>query len=383
MGSLNFYSKVLSENTCAVREDYPDCKERRKLMVRKILFVGILGLSMTGCAAERLHVTVLDQDGDPVSNALVRVRSKIQAYSAWTMYGRDSDYMNYEGRTDDKGRVDIDIDCSGAEYRVSANAEGYYKNKGKKGVFSATGKEIGPGVGKIILTEHRKEEELILYKIKNPQPMYAYTDMAFIEKRAPWQNGRYGYDLEMNDWLPPHGNGKFADFYVVRKWRDVNKIGPLIGTARESDVYRHKRGVLDYPAEGDVVGAIEFEPPNGAYIRKKNKGSIFSTTYAVDRDERFETSFSLCCKVNVKDDVLETGVIVDEDSYMVIRSRSRMNEVGEITSAHYSKIDGPFAIEGILYAKQLVFNPRPNDTNLESDPARNLVEKKSHRSDLP
>ena len=44
-------------------------------------------------------------------------------------------------------------------------------------------------------------EQTVLYRKKNPQPMYAYTRDVNIKSTIA--NGLYGFDLERFDWLPP------------------------------------------------------------------------------------------------------------------------------------------------------------------------------------
>lgn len=68
---------------------------------------------------------------------------------------------------------------------------------------------------------------------------------------------------------------------------------------------------------------------------------------------------------------------------MVIRSRVKCDEKGNIVSANYSKILGTMRLVGGVGVKEAVFNPRPNDTNLEFDPDRNLYQGKKGRGMIP
>lgn len=58
---------------------------------------------------------------------------------------------------------------------------------------------------------------------------------------------------------------------------------------------------------------------------------------------------------------------------MVLKTRVVTNAVGEVTSCNYSKILGPVFIDNRLWFKYMVFNPRPNDPNLEFDMENNLA----------
>ena len=63
----------------------------------------------------------------------------------------------------------------------------------------------------------------------------------------PKVSGEFGFDLLMNDWVEPYGDGKIADFYVQREAAPTNsKV-----TVNSCIVFR-----------GDG---------NGAYMRKKVK----------------------------------------------------------------------------------------------------------------
>ena len=83
------------------------------------------------------------------------------------------------------------------------------------------------------------------------------------------------------------------------------------------------------------------------------------------------------------EDDLEEGDVINGGEYMVIRSRVKCDEHGNIVSANYSKILGPMGLFGMVGLKEAVFNPRPNDTNLEFDPKRNLYQGKKGRGMIP
>ena len=77
------------------------------------------------------------------------------------------------------------------------------------------------------------------------------------------------------------------------------------------------------------------------------------------------------------------GPVITKDEYMVVRSRVKYGDSGNVISANYSKIIGPAFFSGGVNFTESVFNPRPNDTNLEFDPARNLYQGKKGRGMIP
>ncbi len=68
---------------------------------------------------------------------------------------------------------------------------------------------------------------------------------------------------------------------------------------------------------------------------------------------------------------------------MFIRTRVVRNVKGEVVSANYAKILGPLNFTIQVVAGGSVFNPTPNDTNLEFDPDRNLYKGKKGRGRIP
>ena len=58
---------------------------------------------------------------------------------------------------------------------------------------------------------------------------------------------------------------------------------------------------------------------------------------------------------------------------MVLKTRAVTNEVGEVVNCNYSKIYGPMTIVREMFFDTMVFNPTPNDPNLESATRRNLA----------
>ena len=55
------------------------------------------------------------------------------------------------------------------------------------------------------------------------------------------------------------------------------------------------------------------------------------------------------------------------DEYLIFRTRTKVNEKGELLSAHYGKIDGEWKFHELhgMWIRGIYFNGMPNDTNLE------------------
>ena len=65
--------------------------------------------------------------------------------------------------------------------------------------------------------------------------------------------------------------------------------------------------------------------------------------------------------------------LLDNDQYIVLRTRTRCDDDGKIVSANYSKIYGPIRFNGMFVHEGSYFNPNENDPNLEADTTVNLM----------
>ena len=339
-------------------------------------------LASTGRASERLYVKVIDDEGCPVANALVKVGFS----TSHVLFGdghmsRGNDGGRAEARTDANGNAVVKFNCTSSDFGWSVKAEGYYRSESHRENFKSENVIIPPVFGNVILHEHEKYGEITLYRKKNPQPMYAYTRE--VERRSPIANGRYGFDLECFDWLPPLGNGKIADFYYVRDRKDIENVNMAVSTGKGYRLTSFRNGTPNFPAVGDVIGRIEFGEKCGAYVRKCTGNENFPSTYGADTNKTYVTDIPIRIVAQKGDIWLHEGKVVESDEYMVIRSRVKCDEQGKIISANYSKLIGPVGFGSSVDIFQSVFNPRPNDTNLEFDPSRNLYQGREGRGTIP
>ena len=346
------------------------------------IMTAFLLLASTGCASERLYVKVVDDEGHPVANAAVKVGFS----TSHVLFGgghrsRASSGGNAEARTDTNGNAVVKFNCQSSDFGWHVEADGYYRSESHREHFKGEDVIIPPAFGFVKLHEHEKRGEVVLYRKKNPQPMYAYTREMDI--KSPIANGRYGFDLECFDWLPPHGTGKVADFYYVRERSDETNM-TVRARWRQSSFFAFKNGEPGYPKLGDVIGRIEFDANCGAYVGKQTGCSSFPSLYQADPNQKYLRSFPIAIRGNGRCAVwLEESDVLNGGEYMVIRSRVKCDEKGNIVSANYSKILGTMRLVGGVGVEETVFNPRPNDTNLEFDPERNLYQGKKGRGMIP
>ena len=215
------------------------------------IMLTFLFLAHAGCAGERLYVKVVDDEGIPVSNATVNVGFS-SGHVAFAQ-GRSCDYKAKTGRD---GNAVVRFDGGSSDVYWSVKADGYYPSDTHHEVFNVEVVQVPPVFYKVNMLEHEKHCEIILYRKKDPQPMYAYTRE--MDVKSPMANGRYGFDLQLFDWLPPHGHGKVADFYYVRARPDETNMNVKVKWEKSS-YFLFKNGEPGYPKLGEVVGRIEFD----------------------------------------------------------------------------------------------------------------------------
>lgn len=344
--------------------------------------MSFLMLASTGCASECLYVKVIDDEGCPVANAMVKVGfSTSNALFGGGHRYDGTDSGRAEARTDTNGNVVVKFNCTSSDFGWHVEADGYYRSESHREHFRGEDVVVPPAFGYVILHEHEKHGEITLYRKKNPQPMYACTRE--VERQSPIANGKYGFDLECFDWLPPLGNGKIADFYYIRERRDIENVNMAVSKGKGYRLMSFRNGAPNFPAVGDVIGRIAFDEKCGAYVRKCTGNENFPSTYGADTNETYVSDIPIRIVAQKGNVWLHEGKVVESDEYMVIRSRVKCDEQGKIVSANYSKLIGPVRFGSSVDIFQSVFNPRPNDTNLEFDPKRNLYQGKKGRGMIP
>lgn len=314
------------------------------------ILTGILLAYSFVFASEKLHVTVHDQDGKPVRGAdvlVIQPRYGISSY--WSNGKPEVD----EAKTDAEGKATVTFTARSPSVQWTVGAEGYYNERDKRTVTFDAKEDEKTFEPRLI--EHEKTVEYVLWKKRNPQPMYGYWKLPYLT--IPSKVGRWGFDLQCRDWVEPHGKGKVVDFYLVR-------------SADENSEYR------------EYTSWLEFEPGCGAYKRKKNVGSVFPSVYEADVNAVYEPKIKCVCRF-VNDERVKLIDAVAEDEYLVMKTRAKKDETGKIVSVNYSKLYGRLVIGYDLIFEQYIFNPRPNDPNLELDLPRNMNERYRQNNILP
>lgn len=266
----------------------------------------------------------------------------------------------------------------------------------KNGVFSASGSSTN-SFGFIItkeghyqarvegLSKDRDHDvKVVLPRIINPIPLFAMRintahrrpgeEMTF-----PVHNQWVGFDLEVADWVAPHGKGKTADF-LLRFKNEFKGLEETYSRTMDERIASHKR-LLGFTKEewtidkfkiheGKWDGLVEMSfPGEGEGIIEAKSFIGYSPMKLPHRapDDGYSSAWKR--EVNNYD-----GIILPDDTGFFLRTRVKKDQHGRIISANYAKFIGRMnvmantgRIEFFYY-----FNPTPNDRNLEFDPKKNL-----------
>ncbi len=296
-------------------------------------------LLFAGCVLprEKLHVNVRDQDGRPIKGAAVSVyqRRPVSMLNFWS-----DGWDHSTAETDAQGEATVSFNARTSHFEWSVAAEGYhFAMETTSESLSVTNNVEG---NDYTITEHELSRSVTLWKKRNPKPMYGYTNPLGTAVEVPDGDGRWGFDLQKCDWVAPLGRGKVADFYITCK-------------SEITDSYRDYTGYIEIPNQG------------GAYKGKKNDSTIFPSVYEADLKANYLSRLPYHYRFDSHDKQIIDESIIKEDEYLVLKTRVQHDKDGHVISANYSKILGEFGVGGFLLFQEIVFNPTPNDNNLERD----------------
>ncbi len=226
---------------------------------------------------------------------------------------------------------------------------------------------------------------VVMRRIVRPIPLYSDTCRLAAHHRdnpppIPYVEGTFSYDFEVGEMLPPYGRGRIADVQVhSRAWllgwtvseeklQEQEAWGRRAGL-REGLV-RYQLGrwkseqVLTFP--GKDAGFVQVNPPDFqpcSGLKHPHEAPLegYQPEMRGGADSDNPTDYNLGRPT----------------SGYFLRLRVKHDAQGRIVSAHYAKIFGVIAYSvsgGVVFP--YVFNPTPNDRNLEFDVRENLFKEK-------
>lgn len=278
-------------------------------------------------ALAQVRIQVVDQDGCIVPGAKI--------WGGFTCGPGMNDFVEVDGITDTNGMYVAQGKCN--EFlRFEVRKEGYYLTEEK--IFFGRSK-ADPIIADGKWQPYGETMEVVLKKIKNPiRLQMPGRCSAPIPVCDQW----VGFDLERKQWVSPYGDGRYADVLL-----------------------RFGRFIANSQTDFRLVLEVSFtnSPYAGFYQRKKNKSSEFQFEYQANSNAIF------CAEAKYTHERHPNAPRIDDrldgDSYLIFRTRTSVDEHGDLRSAHYGIINGKWSFFDTLLSDGYYFNSTPNDTNLE------------------
>jgi hypothetical protein len=249
-----------------------------------------------------VEARVRDVDGSAVENATV--------YLALPHYGEQATRgQRVEAKTNKEG-VAMLSGVAQQDYGVSVEKLGYYRTQGPhRGINDDKSfQQYAVGVQKIPLE---------LRPIRNPIVGLSRD----VDRRPlPKTDGPMGFDLEIGDWVAPHGKGRTADF--------IFELDGRFTSSRDYDQEFKLR--FSRPQDGIAV----FKHP-------KEIGSALKWPYEAPL-AGYEPSRTWLLKWSLKEGGRRTTIDLGGETNYLFRVRSEVDEKGNVVRAIYGVVSGDF-----------------------------------------
>ena len=307
--------------------------------MRNVLMLALIIPLALHAQRVRMDFIVKDYDGNPLDGV------KIEYCTSGKLIAPYINAPDIENvcMTDADGKASDRFLCWDGEVDCYFKKDGYYP-------VSVLGVRYGANydieTDRTTFATNRQSVAVKMKKQKNPQPMIYHHEA---ERRRVPSRKRVGYDLKVGDWVAPDGKGIVPDFMVYCEYDETED-------ARW------------------VEGCLRFvQPGAGAYVKKMDSCLPFPIDHEVNTNETFATRFDFSWHHDKKKTTRAYSGknIIEEDEYLVIRSRVKLDDKGNIEKANYSHVQG--AMLGLLHwfvIPHCYFNPRVNDLNLEYEQER-------------
>ena len=281
-------------------------------------------------ALAKIQIHVVDDLGQDVPNADVSV--------FMGMNFRPKGYY-LKGITNTNGVFVAEGKTCGDEVVIDVTMQGHYSSS-KRLCFAEMGAEHYVENGKWL--PFGKNEDIALRRIVTPINLIAFDKLIDVVHTNVW----LGFDMEKQDFTRPIGKGDKADFEIKAEWDGR--------PAWESKYCSAEIRFADIQTGGHYVKNV-FE-------------STFPYIYAAPLDAAYAESTIRI--VDRNGDPHTTKIPFAKGASLVTRTRTIVDEEGKIKAANYGCIRrfevGPSRRGVALLRLSYVFNPTPNDTNLES-----------------
>jgi hypothetical protein len=326
-------------------------KKASRVLAQWTIVMSMIPLVSSGQLLDvKLQVTVSDEQGSPIRDAQVICcfSKPVDSKDPWK--GQTSDKVqaltDYNGKVSAKGK-------SMNEMTVVSRKVGYYDSR--EPLYN-----LKFDREKLQWLPYEREVKLVLRKIVNPIPMYAWN-----MRRMDYPVGTnvwVGYDMLLAEWMPPHGKGEVEDvrLHVLRATAAYDRTQPAV--------------ILTILFMGEKNGVC------GIDDQKVSNQSWLKLPYCAPREGYSEKEFRFEKRFGEHEfkTMTNTGT-----TNCFFRIRSKIDKDGKFIEGLHGKIHGPVGVEGGKHIPICVIyyvNPTPNDLNMEFDPKKNLVPKKEAKN---
>ncbi len=305
--------------------------------MRKLIITLTLTIVALAASAERVKATftILDDWGAPVTNASLKILTPKNAYTL--SWNGPIPHSKYNTTTDEKGCATCSFASPQRRFTVYIKASGFYPERRSNLSFGKVNEINVP---------------ILLRKIIKPVEM---VKTEFVCVQFPSDKGIFYFDLEKGDWVLPGRKGVVADLGVEYSCRD---------------------------SEGRTESSAKITfLSGGAYKRKKIDSSCFKSEHQADTNEVYDAAFlqSLSFDTQGRGNRISNRAL-EQDEYLVFRTRVVRDKDGKIISANYGKIYGEMGAFRNFGYKKCFFNPIVNDTRLEEMEAYNIYKSRQSSS---
>lgn len=272
---------------------------------------------------------VVDDEGCPVANA--------SAHVWFRSYGRPQDKADWILETDTNGMFSVEHRFN-EMFSVGIDKDGYYHTHDEIKYLAM--KELPVKDGKWL--PYGETRTVVLKKIRNPGTCVIPKQGGQFTWNIPAFGEWIGFDFEDFDWTTPYGCGKSTD--ILLKFQS-----------------KSNKRFIDYKYEMDVC--FTNYPYAGAYVCDLDKYSDLEIPYCADTNGEFRTSFHFVMK---KSPVQRITECVEKDQCLVFRTRTALDDNGNLKTAHYGVIVGMWGFGGKqMGVGDACFNIIENDVNVE------------------
>lgn len=274
---------------------------------------------------------VVDDEGKPVVGATI--------WGGLQTGGSLDDFIPIRGTTDTNGEYVIEGKCTD-RMRCDISKDGFYKSE-----FLVTDYCYKHSLDDGKWQPYGTTNKVILRDIRNLGTLLVPSGSP--RSACRWEIpvwGRWiGFDMELFDWVQPFGNGKHDDVLLMFQ-ADVKD--PIFDICHTMSV------------------CFTNTPYGGAYVCQKEKLSDFQIDYMADTSKEYKNNFFFVRER--KADGTRCFNNLPKDSFLVFRTRTKVDEKGNLVSAHYGAISGEWAFGSeTMRMDDVCFNPVENDTSIE------------------